>query len=158
MSNDVQQLDLFASVMPTFKFKKPCRLIELFAGVGAQFKALKMLTDKVESWKICEWAYNSIVAYNAVHIRDFTDYAKDKTKEELIEKVKGISVNYNEPLTIEQLNKKPLNWLQSAYNNCVATRNLINIMSVKGDDLGIVDTDKYDYIMTYSFPCQDLSL
>jgi DNA (cytosine-5)-methyltransferase 1 len=30
-------------------------------------------------------------------------------------------------------------------------------MSVKGSDLIVVDTDKYDYIMTYSFPCQDLS-
>lgn len=28
-----------------------------------------------------------------------------------------------------------------------------DIRDWKGDDLGIVDTDKYDYIMTYSFPC-----
>lgn len=27
-----------------------------------------------------------------------------------------------------------------------------------GYDLGITDTDKYCYIMTYSFPCQDLSI
>lgn len=33
-----------------------------------------------------------------------------------------------------------------------------DITTVKGDDLGIVDTDKYCYIMTYSFPCQDLSV
>ena len=31
-------------------------------------------------------------------------------------------------------------------------------MKVKGSDLNIVDTDKYCYILTYSFPCQDLSL
>lgn len=31
-------------------------------------------------------------------------------------------------------------------------------MEVHGKDLEIVDTDKYEYIMTYSFPCQDLSL
>lgn len=31
-------------------------------------------------------------------------------------------------------------------------------MQVKGDDLEIVDKDKYEYILTYSFPCQDLSL
>ena len=35
---------------------------------------------------------------------------------------------------------------------------LVNIQQVKGEDLEIVDTDKYDYILTYSFPCQDLSL
>jgi len=33
-----------------------------------------------------------------------------------------------------------------------------DIQDVKGDDLGIVDTDKYVYIMTYSFPCTDLSI
>jgi DNA (cytosine-5)-methyltransferase 1 len=30
-------------------------------------------------------------------------------------------------------------------------------MSVKGSHLNITETDKYDYILTYSFPCQDLS-
>lgn len=33
-----------------------------------------------------------------------------------------------------------------------------DITKLKGDDLGIVDTDKYTYILTYSFPCQDLSV
>ncbi|MBQ4030493.1 MAG: DNA (cytosine-5-)-methyltransferase [Bacilli bacterium] len=33
-----------------------------------------------------------------------------------------------------------------------------DITKLSGEDLGIVDTDKYTYIMTYSFPCQDLSL
>jgi len=33
-----------------------------------------------------------------------------------------------------------------------------DITQVGGVDLGITDTDKYIYIMTYSFPCQDLSV
>lgn len=33
-----------------------------------------------------------------------------------------------------------------------------DIKDVKGEDLGIVETDKYDYVVTYSFPCQDLSV
>ena len=33
-----------------------------------------------------------------------------------------------------------------------------DIQKIKGEDLGIVDTDKYTYILTYSFPCQDLSV
>ena len=32
-----------------------------------------------------------------------------------------------------------------------------DITKITGADLGIVDTEKYCYIMTYSFPCQDLS-
>ena len=35
---------------------------------------------------------------------------------------------------------------------------VMDITKTKGVELGIVDTDKYNYIMTYSFPCQDLSL
>lgn len=33
-----------------------------------------------------------------------------------------------------------------------------DICDIKGTDLGIVDRDKYCYLMTYSFPCQDLSV
>lgn len=33
-----------------------------------------------------------------------------------------------------------------------------NIMDVHAEDLGIVDKDTYQYICTYSFPCQDLSV
>ncbi len=34
----------------------------------------------------------------------------------------------------------------------------MDIREISGADLGITDTDKYCYIMTYSFPCQDLSV
>lgn len=33
-----------------------------------------------------------------------------------------------------------------------------DIRDIKGSDLEIVDTDNYCYMMTYSFPCQDLSV
>jgi DNA (cytosine-5)-methyltransferase 1 len=34
----------------------------------------------------------------------------------------------------------------------------MDITKIHGEDLGIVDTDTYEYIVTYSFPCQDLSV
>ena len=34
----------------------------------------------------------------------------------------------------------------------------MDVTKISGSDLGIVDNDKYCYIMTYSFPCQDLSV
>lgn len=48
----------------------------------------------------------------------------------------------------------------------VASYNAINgtsfeptdICTVTGADLGIVEKDKYEYLLTYSFPCQDLSV
>ena len=155
----VEQMTLWGEIFPYYKIKQPVILLEMFAGIGAQRKALEILNVNIdnEKSKICEWAYNSYVGYNAIHIKDKTDYSIDKTKEELIERIKGTSVNYNEPLTIEQLNKKPIEWLKKAYNSCVATNNLINVMEVKGSDLGDLPS-KQTSILTYSFPCQDLSL
>lgn len=33
----------------------------------------------------------------------------------------------------------------------------LDITKIKGEDLGILETEKYTYILTYSFPCQSLS-
>lgn len=58
----------------------------------------------------------------------------------------------------DKIRKKPEWWLREVYNNIWATKNLVNIQNITGDDLGVVETDKYTYIVTYSFPCQDLSV
>lgn len=89
-----------------FKIDKPVRLIELFAGIGSQAKALKNSGVEFEHYRICEFDKYAVASYNAVHGTNFT--TSDITK-------------------------------------------------ITADELGIVDTDKYCYIMTYSFPCQDLS-
>ena len=156
MGEFVQTFDLFSFDKPRKVITKPIRLIELFAGIGGQAKALEILGIPFEHYKICEWAAPSIRAYNAIHIKDFTDYSKDYTKEQIIEYLDGnISTNYNDPCNVKRQSEK---WLRDIFNNCKATHNLMNIMKTKGSDLEIVDTDKYEYIMTYSFPCQDLSL
>ena len=33
-----------------------------------------------------------------------------------------------------------------------------DITQLHGDDLGIIERDRYEYIMTYSYPCQDVSV
>lgn len=93
--------------MEKLKIDKPIRLIELFAGVGSQAKALDRLGADFEHYRVCEFDKYCINSYNAIHGTDFV--TSDITK-------------------------------------------------INANDLGIVDTDKYCYIMTYSFPCQDLSL
>lgn len=85
---------------------KPIRLIELFAGIGSQAKALKNIGANFEHWRVCEFDNHAINSYNAVHGTNFT--TSDITK-------------------------------------------------LTASDLGICDTDKYTYLLTYSFPCQDLS-
>ena len=156
MADNSYQFNLFNFDKEHFKIDKPIRLIELFSGIGAQAKALEILGVPFEHWKTCEWAVPSIKAYNSIHLKDFADYSVNKTKQELIDYLQGnISTDYNTPCDVSKKNEQ---WLREVYNNCIATHNMMNIMRIGGKDLEIVDTNKYEYVMTYSFPCQDLSL
>lgn len=155
----MSQLTLFDGSQK-FVIDKPIRLIELFGGYGSQALALKYLGVKFEHWKLCEWAVKSIQAYKDIHFtEDNTDYSKDHSDEFILNRLFkwGISANYNEPMTKEQIKRLGSVKQRQIYNNIKATHNLVNISQVKGEDLQIEDTDKYCYIMTYSFPCQDLS-
>ena len=157
------QTTIFDMLYPTYKIEKPIRLIELFAGYGSQALALKYLGIQFEHWKICEWAIKSIQAYKDIHFtNDNTDYFSQQAFDDswLISWLyeKGISSNYNEPMTKEQVIRLGSEQRKKIFNNICSTHNLVNIQQVKGKDLQIIDTDKFDYIMTYSFPCQDLSL
>ena len=155
----MNQTTIFDVLYPKYKITKPIRLIETFSGYGSQALALKYLGVEFEHWKTCEWAIKSIQAYKDIH---FTNDTKEisMSKDEMIDYLynKGISSNYNEPMTKSQISRLNEKQLKTIIENIEITHNLVNIQQVKGQDLEIVDKDKYDYIMTYSFPCQDLSL
>ena len=102
----MKQLNIFELTRPKYIITKPIRLIELFAGIGSQAKALQNIGANFEHYRVIEFDEYAIASYNAIHDTNFA------------------------PLDITKITAK---------------------------DLGIVETDKYDYIMTYSFPCQDLS-
>ena len=157
------QTTIFDMLYPKYKITKPIRLIEFFAGYGSQALALKYLGVKFEHYKICEWAVKSIQAYKDIHFpNDNEDYSmlNNLSYEKLVDILYnyGISQNYNEPMKLEQIKRLGEKQARKIFNNIVATHNLVNIQKVKGYSLEIEDTDKYEYIMTYSFPCQDLSL
>ena len=104
------QTSIFDILYPKFTIDKPIRLIEMFAGYGSQALALKYLGVQFEHWKICEWAVKSIQAYKDIHFTDDnTDYSKYLSKDELIQRLYnvGISANYNEPMTLEQIKRLP---------------------------------------------------
>jgi DNA-cytosine methyltransferase len=141
---------------PTYKITKPIRLIELFSGYGSQALALKYLGINFEHWKICEWAVKSIQAYKDIHFEEDTkDYSKDLEIGQIKEFLhkKGISSNYNEPMNIGQINRLNEKQARTIYNNIQATHNLVNIQQVKGSDLEMTEREKYNYLVTYSFPC-----
>lgn len=152
---------IFEFMYEDYKIKKPIRLIEFFAGYGSQSLALKYLGVDFTHWKICEWAIKSIQAYKDIHFTDVDNdfsftFDLDEIKDFLLKK--GISSNYNEPMNEKQIKRMSEKQARTIFNNIIATNNLVNIQQVKGKDLEIKDTDKYTYLLTYSFPCQDLSL
>lgn len=155
------QTNIFEMLYSKYKIKKPIRLIEFFAGYGSQALALKYLGVDFEHWKICEWAIKSIQAYKDIHFTDSdVDLNPNRTKEEMINFLyqKGISSNYNNPMTKEQISRLNEKTLKQIIKNIAITNNLVNIQQVKASDLCIKDTEQFTYLLTYSFPCQDLSL
>ena len=157
----MQEQTIFDLMYEKYQIKKPIRLIEFFAGYGSQALALKYLGVDFTHWKICEWAIKSIQAYKDIHFtnvdNDFSlTFDLDEIKDYLLKK--GVSSNYNEPMNEKQIKRMSEKQARTIFNNIIATNNLVNIQQVKGKDLEIKDTDKYTYLLTYSFPCQDLSL
>ena len=157
----MKEMSVFDFFKTPVKINKPIRLIELFAGVGSQAKALKRLGADFEHYKISEWEVNATASYKAIHKEnDNTDYSAEFTSEQLngILFNIGISTDGKKPLKEKEIARKGETWKRTVYNNFKATNNIGSILNVNGKDLGIVDTDKYCYICSYSFPCQDLSL
>lgn len=74
MSN-IAQLG-FESLKPEFKIDRPVRLIELFAGIGIQAKALQKLGVDFEKWVISEWEVNATKSYKMALMVHYTYLAK----------------------------------------------------------------------------------
>ncbi len=156
----MNQTTIFDMMYPRYKITKPLRVITLFSGYDSQCLALNYLGIKYKHWRTCEWAIKSIQALKDIHFPDDNfDYSKSLTKDELTNKLfnLGISSNYNEPMSFSQINKLKEKDIRKIYNNIIASKNMVNIQQVKGNDLGIENTNLFTYLLTYSFPCQDLS-
>ena len=155
------QMSIFDMMSRPFRIDKPIRLIELFAGVGSQAMALRNIGADFVHYKISEWEVSADASYNAIHNnRDFRNYGKGKNKEQLVRKLykRGISSNGKTPMSYSEIQRKGYTWCLNTYNSFCQNQNLGSITKIKGSSLRIVDTHKYCYIMTYSFPCQDLSV
>lgn len=67
----MEQLGLFDYLYDDFKIKNHIRLIELFAGIGSQAKALQNLNADFERWKVIEFDKYAMASYNAIHGTNF---------------------------------------------------------------------------------------
>lgn len=131
------------------------KVVETFSGIGAQAKALKNINAKYEIVNTADWDIMAILSYFAIH--------KDVSIISKYESIPIESINFFlKSVTLSSDGKKPMSerafcalpekvkrYLYAAIKEC---KNLVNISDVKGRDIKAVD------LLTYSFPCQDLSL
>lgn len=130
-------------------------LVELFSGIGSQAKALKNIGCKVNTLGICEWDLHAFVAYDAIHhSSDILPEVNKMSKNEIVEKLQELSLSNNgkERMEIKTLGRYSEEALKRIYSSIIRDNNLIDVSKVHGSNL----PENID-ILTYSFPCQDLS-
>lgn len=136
------------------------RVIEAFAGIGAQAKALRRISEAnpnfdYEIVSTIEWEIGAMYAYDLIHHgkQDLEKYKKYK-KEELVEILSKFNLSSDGKSSLEKnsLKRMPLEQLKAIYHSIENNHNLVDISSVHAWDLPEAD------LLTYSFPCQDLSV
>lgn len=93
-----------------FVIDRPVRLIELFAGIGAQAKAVERLGIEHELYRVSEWDVFANCSYRAIHCKDdTTDYSAGVSLEDVTEALikAGLSSDGKTPLAPEQIKAKP---------------------------------------------------
>lgn len=158
MEDQHEQLNLFEASFEKPQLPSHIRLIEFFAGIGAQAKALEILGADFEHWRTCEWSWQSITAYNAIHMGGMVADTSELSYEEVLKRITGVSNDYNKPMTEKQLRAKGEKWARELLGRMIANRNVCpDVSRLKASDLEIRQRESNTYILTYSFPCQDLS-
>ena len=132
------------------------KVIETFSGIGSQAKALDNIGVEHEILYTADWDINAIIAYDLIHNgkQDLKKYEK-LSKEEIITQLGKytLSMNGKKPANqkaIQSLKHEVAMRLLAAIER---TNNLVSITDIKGEQLP-KDID----LLTYSFPCQDLSI
>ncbi|BDV02401.1 MAG: hypothetical protein HPAVJP_2900 [Candidatus Hepatoplasma vulgare] len=143
------------------------KIVELFSGIGAQAKAFKNIGLKFEVVLCCDWDIYSVISYAFVHeniiiknerkkidkiLNSASNTEKEILKKEILKKLENYNLSKdgkNKYTNLRSLSIKFLWLLEKSLN---ITNNIGSIKDLKGENI-----PKHD-LMTYSFPCQDLSL
>ena len=135
--------------------KDPIRIVELFSGLGSQARAFKNIGVDFCTVGICEWDTRALVAYDLIHNgKGLHKDVKGLNKNDLLKQLSkyelsGDCKNTMSHFTLRSLREEVL---RQIYSSILRTNNYVNIKELKGEQL----EDNID-VITYSFPCQDLS-
>lgn len=129
--------------------KKPLRVFEAFAGIGAQASALKRMNIDYEIVGISEWFIDAIECYAAIQCQDKRVIVpKDISEVDEYLSRFTFSADSVKPYDIKRLTEDRRRDLYRANQKA---NNYGSITEIEGADLPEMD------LLVYSFPCQDLS-
>ncbi len=130
-------------------------LVEFFSGIGSQARALENLGIRINTLGTCEWDIHAFVAYDAIHNSPEVDEdVRLMEKEELLDFLSNYTLSNDgkEAMDFSLLKTYSAEALRYIYSGIVRSNNYVDISSLNGNAMP-ADID----ILTYSFPCQDLS-
>ncbi|WOO86491.1 DNA (cytosine-5-)-methyltransferase [Mollicutes bacterium LVI A0039] len=132
-------------------------LFECFAGVGSQHTALKNIArkdDEINLVGISEWDMYAVIAYYRINNYNFQKEAfDDKTDEEIKRYLSELPYSLDSKKLTTRLTSQPIDMLRKLYEAHQKLGNIPDINGLSGKDIISRDVN----LLTYSFPCQDLS-
>jgi len=130
-------------------------LVEFFSGIGSQARALENLNININTLGTCEWDIHAFVAYDAIHNSPELDQdIAEMTKPDILEILKNYTLSNDgkQPMEFSMLKTYSEETLRYILSGIRKSNNFVDISSLTGEHM----PDEID-ILTYSFPCQDLS-
>lgn len=132
---------------------KKLRVFETFSGIGAQKAALERLKQEIgleyEIVATSDWFINAIECYDIIHY-DGVPPIELPTYEKQIDELSKFTFSKDsvKPYDISRMSKEQI---ANLYRSHKRTKNLGSILDIQSKDIPDFD------LLTYSFPCQDLS-
>lgn len=134
---------------------KKFKIVELFSGIGSQARALENIGINIDAQATCEWDIHAFIAYDVIHKGGgILDEVAKMSKAKILNKLKNYTLSNNgkEPMTISTLNNYTEEVLKRTLTAIKRTNNLVDVSKITAKQM----PNKID-LLTYSFPCQDLS-
>jgi DNA (cytosine-5)-methyltransferase 1 len=133
---------------------KKIKLFELFSGIGSQAMSAKKVFKNVEIVGTSEWDIKAIIAYALLNNKKEMKKDCNLSKEEIVNELSNFSLTLNGKTALNRrtLSSLPLDTLKTLFKANKLNKNYGNIKNINALSL----PNEID-ILTYSFPCQDLS-
>lgn len=135
------------------------KVVEMFTGIGSQAKALSRVSCRrnvnIDIAMTCEWNIHAILAYHFIHNDvDIIEEVNQMTKSDLLNELSKytLSSDGKKPTSLSYIGTLDTTLLKRILSSIRFNNNYVDITKVKGQDIPN-DTE----LLTYSFPCQDLS-